>query len=83
MIEFGDYVKIRNLNSVPEYRIYKVIGTSLSNYYVDVPIHFPATMIFHDKSVEIASCICCGVSETEVLKYRTSDIIRWTPQWNQ
>ena len=39
-----------------------------------MPVQCPATETMHDEVVDVVSCICCGVDETEVRKYRLSDV---------
>lgn len=76
-LDFGDYVTIEQYRyGVPnEFYIHKVIARFESNGYVDVPSKGGDKEVLHDKCVEVVSCICCGVSETKVLKYRVSDVI--------
>ena len=77
-IQFGDYVQIEHARaSADTTRIYKVIGTLSSNYYVDVPVKSPAANVAHDAVVDVAACVCCGVCETEILKYRICDVDIW------
>jgi hypothetical protein len=49
-------------------------GDFASNTYVDVPVKEPARETHHDETAEVVACICCGVNETEVLKYRLADV---------
>ena len=76
-IDFGDYVLIeqkRHGVSNEKY-IHKVVTGGLeSNTYVDVPVQSPAKEVIHPSVVEVVSCICCGVDETKVLKYRLEDV---------
>lgn len=76
MIKFGDYVEIEMKRyGVPnEMFLHKVIGTLMSNTYVDVPVQSPATASIHSGLVDVVACICCGIDETEVLKYRLEDV---------
>ncbi|MDR1902939.1 MAG: hypothetical protein LBQ88_11735 [Treponema sp.] len=75
---FGDYVEIEQKRHGIKNEIYlhKVINTSNSNSWVDVPVQAPATETLHKvKELEpVVSCICSGISETEVLKYRIKDV---------
>jgi len=77
-LSFGDYVLIeqKRYGAENEMYLYKVIGTSASNECVDVPVQSPATATLHKvKELEpVVSCICCGICETEVLKYRVKDV---------
>jgi len=77
-IDFGDYVIIeqKRYGAKNEMYLHKVINTSTSNTWVDVPVESPARELIHNKMEPVVSCICCGVSETEVLKYRINDIVR-------
>jgi hypothetical protein len=73
---FGDYVEIEQerYQSENEMYLHKVIGTSLSNAWVDVPVQCSATEVLHEEMAPVVSCICCGVCETKVLKYRIEDV---------
>jgi len=77
-LSFGDYVLIeqKRYGAENEMYLHKVIGTSASNEWVDVPVQSPATATLHHvKELEpVVSCICCGVCETKVLKYRVKDV---------
>lgn len=74
--EFGDYVLVEQFRyGVPnEHYVHKVIGRIRSNCYADVPVKSPATTTLHNEVVDVVSCICCGVDETTVLRYRLSDV---------
>jgi len=74
--DFGDYVNIeQKRHGVPnEMFVYKVINRLQSNGWVDVPVQTPATETLHGECEEVVSCICCGVMETVVRKYRVADI---------
>ena len=76
MMEFGDYARIemKRYGVKNEIYLHKVIGALSSNGYVDVPVHTPATETLHDEVVPVVACICCGVSEREVLRYRVKDV---------
>jgi len=75
-IDFGSYVYIEqhNYGTKNDMFLHKVINVLQSNTYVDVPVKIPRKETIHDKIVYVASCICCGVVETEVLRYRLEDI---------
>ena len=77
-LEFGDYVHIemKRYGVENEFFQHKVINTFRSNTYVDVPVQSPATEKHHQGLVDIVSCICCGVQELEVLKYRVQDVTK-------
>lgn len=73
---FGDYVSIeqKRHGTSNEMFGYKVIGTLRSNTYVDIPVQIPAKETVHNNIVDVVACVCCGVSEREVLRYKTSDV---------
>lgn len=75
-LDFGDYVSIEQKRFGCDNEMYrhKVINRLKSNTYVDVPVQTPAREINHRDMAEVVSCICCGVVETVVLKYRVSDV---------
>lgn len=75
-INFGDYALIeqKRYGTPNEKFTYKVIGKMKSNTYVDVPVQSPGKEVIHSEMVEVVACICCGVNETEVLKYRLCDV---------
>lgn len=75
-VSFGDYVLIEQKRyGVPnEMYVHKVIGTLRSNSWVDVPVQTPARETTHDECVDVVACICCGVQETEVRRYRLSEV---------
>ncbi len=58
---------------------YKVIGQLKSNSYVNVPVrsgtgHYGDEELLHDEVVPVVACICCGVGETKVRKFRLTDV---------
>ena len=57
-----------------EFYTHKVINIFRSNAWVDVPVQEPAKEVLHKEMEDVVSCICCGVDETEVLKYRVKDV---------
>lgn len=79
-LEFGDYCSIEQKRHVGpnEKYIHKVINRLQSNTWVDVPVQSPATEVVHECESgllePVVSCICCGVDETTVLKYRVKDV---------
>jgi hypothetical protein len=77
-LDFGDFVLIEQKRHgvENEWYVYKVIGRHHSNAWVDVPVQTPATTALHQDMEEVVSCICCGVSETEVRRYRLTDVHR-------
>ena len=76
MIKFGDYVLIEQnrFGTKNEMFIHKVIGTSKSNTYVDVPVMVTPYEKIHKDIVSVVSCICAGVSERDVYCYRLEDV---------
>jgi hypothetical protein len=77
-IRFGDYVSIEQKRFGIENELYchKVIGTSQSNTWVDVPVQCQPVEIRHDTMSDVVSCICCGVVERDVRKYRICDVTK-------
>ena len=79
--KFGDYAIIeQKRHGVPnEMFVHKVIDQLRSNTWVDVPVQSPATETIHDEMEDVCLCICCGVDETEVRRYRVKDMRRHSP----
>ncbi|EPY5152383.1 hypothetical protein ACXDS0_003796 [Klebsiella variicola] len=79
--KFGDYALIeQKRHGVPnEMFVHKVIDHLRSNTWVDVPVQSPATETIHGEMEDVCLCICCGVSETEVRKYRVKDMHHRSP----
>jgi hypothetical protein len=76
-LEFGDYVTIeqKRFGVDNEMYLHKVIGVFSSNAYVAVPVQIPDEEKIHEGGcVPVVACICCGVQETEVRKYRLKDV---------
>ncbi|WP_177412436.1 hypothetical protein [Pseudomonas cavernicola] len=74
---FGDYALIEmKRHGVPsEIYTHKVINTYRSNTWVDVPVQSPPTAVIHAGEMEeVASVICCGISEDKVYPVRVSDL---------
>ena len=76
-VGFGDIVQIeqKRFGCENEMYDYKVIGQLESNCYVDVPVHTGRPEVLHDEIVPVLYCICCGVSETKVEKFRVEDAL--------
>lgn len=76
LLKFGDYVVIEMKRHGVENERYthKVIGQLGSNAYVDVPVQDPVKETIHDKVVPVVACICCGVDETKVFRFRVEDV---------
>ena len=79
--KFGDYATIeQKRHGVPnEMFVHKVVGQLRSNTWVDVPVRVPATETLHGEMEDICLCICCGIDETEVRRYRVKDMRRHYP----
>lgn len=79
--KFGDYAIIeQKRHGVPnEMFVHKVVGQLRSNTWVDVPVRVPATETPHGEMEDICLCICCGIDETEVRRYRVKDMRRHSP----
>ncbi|EOX2938937.1 hypothetical protein ACPFA1_004035 [Klebsiella pneumoniae] len=79
--KFGDYATIeQKRHGVPnEMFVHKVVGQLRSNTWVDVPVRVPATETLHGEMEDICLCICCGIDETKVRRYRVKDIRRHSP----
>ena len=79
--KFGDYAIIeQKRHGVPnEMFVHKVIDQLRSNTWVDVPVQSPATETIHDEMEDVCLCICCGIDETEVRRYRVKDMRRHSP----
>jgi hypothetical protein len=75
-MQFGDYAIIeqKRYGCKNEMYLHKVIGTLQSNTYVPVPVQTPAKEINHGDVVDVVACVCCGVSEREILRYRVEDV---------
>ena len=74
--QFGDRVTIEQKRYGVENEQYshKVIGALRSNTWVDVPVQTPAKEIIHEDIVDVVRCICEGVEEVDVFKYRVEDV---------
>ena len=75
-IGFGSYVIVeqKRYGCDNEQYDYKVINRLKSNTWVEVPVQSPAKEVLHDRMEDVFSLICCGVQETEVLKFRIKDV---------
>lgn len=75
-LDFGDFVNIEQYRYVGgnEHYCHKVIGVSNSNGWVDVPVKDSAKETIHDQMEDVVWCVCCGVEERHILKYRISDV---------
>lgn len=75
-IDFGSYVTIeqKRFGVENEQYVHKVVGLRKSNTWVDVPVRAPTTNTHHDHMETVVAAICCGIDETQVLKYRLVDV---------
>ena len=80
-LKFGDYCTIeQNRFGVDNvFFTHKVIRTLQSNTWVDVPVMVNPVETMHSSMEDVVSCICCGVDETQVFKYRVSDVRKCAP----
>ena len=73
---FGRYCRIEQLNyGVPnEMFLYKVVASLRSNCWCEVPYKTASKEVRHDSIEDCVLAICCGIDETEVLRFRVADI---------
>ena len=74
---FGDYalIEMKRHGVANEIYTHKVINTYRSNGWVDVPVQSPPTSTLHPGQMEdVASVICCGISEDKVYTVRVADL---------
>ena len=77
--EFGDLVTIemKSYGCDNEFYQHKVIGTSLSNNYATVPVDSASTGTknqIYPGCVAVINCIQSGVDESEVVRFKLSDV---------
>lgn len=74
--KFGDYVTIeqKRFGVENEHYHHKVIGVKKSNTYVTVPVQ-NRKEVNHGEVVDVVCCVCCGVDEREIFKYRVEDVV--------
>lgn len=74
--DFGDYALIEQKRfGVPnEMFVYKVVSQISSNTWVEVPVTVGKKEETHYDSEPVCLCICCGVDETEVRRFRVKDM---------
>lgn len=75
-LDFGDYctVEQKRFGVDNEHYQYKVIGRLRSNAWVNVPLMAAESKpVIHDESADILLCICCGVCEEHVDRFREID----------
>lgn len=74
--KFGDYILVEQhrYGCDNEFYEHKVIDTFRSNVWMDVPAITHHGEKMHDTIEDVVSCICCGISEDTVIRYRISDV---------
>jgi len=75
-MKFGDYIIIEHKRYGDENArfVYKVIGCLKSNSYVDIPVEGLEEEKLHSEIVEVVACICCGINERDVYRFKKSDV---------
>lgn len=73
---FGRYCRIEQLRyGVPnEMFLYKVVASLRSNCWCEVPYKTASKEVRHDSIEDCILAICCGIDETEVLRFRVADV---------
>ena len=73
---FGRYCRIEQLRyGVPnETYLYKVVSSLRSNCWCEVPYKTASKEVRHDSIEDCVLAICCGIDETEVLRFRAADV---------
>ena len=73
---FGRYCLIEQLRfGVPnEMFLYKVVASLRSNCWCEVPYKTASKEVRHDSIEDCILAICCGIDETEVLRFRVADV---------
>jgi len=76
-MNFGDYctIEMKRFGVPNEMYVHKVIQALRSNTWVDVPVKSPTTEAIHKDMADVVRCVCCGVCEDKVLRYRVSDVV--------
>ncbi|MGX5087103.1 hypothetical protein [Enterobacter sp. UPMP2052] len=74
--DFGDYALIeqKRFGAPNEMFVYKVVSQISSNAWVEVPVTVGKKEEIHYDCEPVCLCICCGVDETEVRKFRVKDM---------
>ena len=82
-MKFGDYctIEMKRYGCCNETYVHKVIQSLRSNVWVDVPVQSPATETMHKEMVDVIRCVCCGVREDTILRYRVSDVVPGKQLW--
>jgi len=75
-LKFGDYCSIeqKRYGCDNEQFKYKVIGTSLTNYFRNVPVDARNSDMKHGEMCDVVKVICCGVCEETVETFRLQDV---------
>ena len=78
---FGRYCRIEQLRyGVPnEMYLYKVVASLRSNCWCEVPYKTASKEVRNDSIEDCVLAICCGIDETEVLRFRAADV-EFVPQ---
>ena len=73
---FGRYCRIEQLRfgAPNEMFLYKVVASLRSNCWCEVPYKTASKEIHHDSIEDCVLAICCGIDETEVLRFRVADV---------
>jgi len=80
-LAFGDYITVeqKRYGAPNEMFQYKVIRTLDSNFYAKVPVDAAASGDRNElrgETVPVVQCICCGIDETRVVRFRVEDVQR-------
>ena len=54
--------------------LYKVVASLRSNCWCEVPYKTASKEVRHDSIEDCVLAICCGIDETEVLRFRMADV---------
>lgn len=76
-LDFGSYcwIEQKRFGRLNEMYQYKVIGRLESNKWIDVPVEAAKSNAYvHEESEDILLCICVGVCEEKVERFRVKDI---------
>jgi hypothetical protein len=75
-VSFGDYISVeqKRYGCANEFYTHKVISTLESNTWMDVPAVRHEEAKTHKTVEKIVLCICCGMAECKVIRYRIEDI---------
>lgn len=76
---FGSFCSVEQKRYVGEneFYTYKVISVIESNGWVDIPVDARVNkIVLHDSMEKVVICICMGVSEDKVTRFKLSDVIK-------